>query len=307
MLTRQTILYFIVTSLMVVMTNQVTAEPLIVASKMDTEGALLGNIIADVLALHGLTIDRRIMLGPTKSLREDILAGTIDIYPEYTGNGALFFGDRQSDPAWKDPTKGYELIANLDKIKNHLIWLTPAPANNDWVIAIRNDLPRFPSTHCMGDFARYVNSGGRVKLEGSIEFIKSPAALPAYEDTYGFYLSAGQLQTTASGDTALTLHDAAEQVSGINAAMTYGTDGQISALGLIALCDDKHAQVIYSPAPVIREAVLEAHPEIAAELRAAFAPLTTETLRSLNAEIAVNGEDAATVATSYLRSVHIEP
>ena len=52
-------------------------------------------------------------------MRSAILAGQIDIYPEYTGNGALFF-HREDDPAWKDASKGYAEIAALDKTQNHL-------------------------------------------------------------------------------------------------------------------------------------------------------------------------------------------
>ena len=106
----------------------------------------------------------------------------------------------------------------------------------------------------------------------------------------------------SGGNTAATLRAAAEGISGVNAAMAYGTDGAIAALGLVALCDDKHAQVVYAPAPVIREATLAAHPAIAPALDRVFATLTRENLQRLNARIAVDGEDARAVAKDYLRS-----
>ena len=99
---------------------------------------------------------------------------------------------------------------------------------------------------------------------------------------------------------------AAEGTSGVNAAMAYGTDGALAALGLTALEDDKGAQVVYAPAPVVREAVLQ-HPEIAKLLDPVFATLTLETLQQLNAKIAVEGEDAAAVATAYLTSKQFLP
>jgi osmoprotectant transport system substrate-binding protein len=89
--------------------------------------------------------------------------------------------------------------------------------------------------------------------------------------------------------------------------MAYGTDGELAALGLVALCDDKAAQVVYGPAPVLREAVAAEHPEIAAWLDPVFASLTLETLQELNARIAVGGEDAAAVARDYLKSKHFLP
>ncbi len=113
---------------------------------------------------------------------------------------------------------------------------------------------------------RYLAAGGRFKLAASAEFVESPAALPAFEATYGFHLRADQLLTLSGGNTAATLRAAAEGISGVNAAMAYGTDGELAALGLTALCDDKGAQIVYAPAPVVREAVLDQHPEIAAAL-----------------------------------------
>jgi osmoprotectant transport system substrate-binding protein len=282
------------------------AGPVVVASKIDTEGALLGNMIAAVLAGNGIAVERKTQLGPTNIVRAAILAGQIDVYPEYTGNGAVFF-HRESDPAWKHAADGYALIKGLDLAANHLVWLPPAPANNTWVIAIRKDLPRFPARHCLGDLKTYVDEGGAFKLAASAEFVETPSALPAFEETYGFHLRADQLLTLSGGNTAATLRAAAEGTSGVNAAMAYGTDGELAALGLLALCDDKGAQVVYAPAPVVREVVLQEHPEIPNLLDPVFASLTLERLQEMNARIAVGGEEAASVASEYLRAQHFLP
>jgi osmoprotectant transport system substrate-binding protein len=58
---------------------------------------------------------------------------------------------------------------------------------------------------------------------------------------------------------------------------------------------------------VVRRAVIEQHPEIAAALAPAFASLSLETLQTLNARIAVAGEDAGAVAADYLKSKHLLP
>jgi osmoprotectant transport system substrate-binding protein len=276
--------------------------PVVVASKSDTEGALLGQLIATVIAAQGIAVERRIELGPTNIVRAAILAGQIDVYPEYTGNGALFF-HREGDPAWNDAAKGYALVAALDRQANHLIWLTPAPADNTWVIAIRKDLPGMPPHPCVGDLAAYLKGGGRLRLAASAEFVESPAALPAFEAAYGFHLSGDELLTLSGGNTAATLRAAAEGISGVNAAMAYGTDGAIVALGLVSLCDDKHAQTVYAPAPLFRAAVLDVHPDIAPALDRVFQTLSRERLQELNARIAVAGEDARVVADDYLKSM----
>jgi osmoprotectant transport system substrate-binding protein len=279
------------------------ASPVAVASKIDTEGALLGNMILSVLAAHDIPVRNRLQLGPTNIVRAAILAGQIDVYPEYTGNGALFFHG-ETDPIWKSRQGGYGEIAKLDLVRNHLVWLTSAPANNTWVIAVRKDLARQAHLATMSDFARYVNGGGQIKLAASAEFVESPSALPAFEASYGFRLSDRQLLTLSGGNTSATLRAAAEGMSGVNAAMAYGTDGAIAALGLVALEDDKRAQIVYAPAPVIREATLQQYPQIAGLVDPVFASLTLSTLQRLNAKIAVDGEDAGAVAVAYLKSKH---
>ena len=285
----------------------VASDAIVVASKIDTEGALLGSMIAAALEAKGLPVERKIQLGPTNIVRAAILAGQIDLYPEYTGNGAFFF-HRESDPVWKDAGKGYAAIRDLDRAANHLVWLTPAAAaNNTWVIAIRNDIAGFPARKCLDQLAAYLARGGRFKLAASAEFVESPAALPAFEATYGFQLRADQLLTLSGGNTAATLRAAAESTSGVNAGMAYGTDGAIAALGLTALCDDKGAQIVYLPTPVVREAVLDRYPEIVAILGPIFPSLSLTTLQKLNARIAVEGEEARAVASDYLKSHHLVP
>jgi osmoprotectant transport system substrate-binding protein len=279
---------------------------IVIASKIDTEGALLGNMILALLEAHGLKVTNKLQLGPTNIVRAAILSGQIDIYPEYTGNGAFFF-HLEDDPAWKNWGEGYALVERLCREKNQLVWLSPAPANNTWVIAVRKDLAQRYGLRSMDDFAKYVAEGGRIKLAASAEFVESPAALPAFEATYRFRLSDEQLLTLSGGNTAATLRAAAEQMSGVNAAMAYGTDGALAALGLVALADDKGAQIVYAPAPVMRDAVLQQHPEIRTTLDPVFATLTLETLQRLNAEIAVDGQEAAAVAAAYLKSKHFLP
>ena len=83
--------------------------------------------------------------------------------------------------------------------------------------------------------------------------------------------------------------------------------GGVEPLHLTALCDDKGAQIVYAPAPVVRQAVLDEHPDIAVALDPVFASLSLETLQALNARIAVAGEDAGAVAADYLKQKHFLP
>ncbi|EEC7125150.1 ABC transporter substrate-binding protein [Salmonella enterica] len=276
------------------------ASPVTVGSKIDTEGALLGNMILQVLEGHGVKTVNKIQLGTTPVVRGAITAGELDIYPEYTGNGAFFFKD-ENDPAWKNAKQGFEKVKKQDAEQNKLVWLTPAPANNTWTIAVRQDIAEKNKLSSLADLSRYLKEGGTFKLAASAEFIERADALLAFEKAYDFTLNQNQLLSLAGGDTAVTIKAAAQQTSGVNAAMAYGTDGPVAALGLQTLSDPKGVQPIYAPAPVVRESVLQAYPQIADWLQPVFASLDEKTLQQLNAKIAVEGLDAKKVAADYLR------
>lgn len=274
-------------------------DKVVVASKLDSEGALLGQMIQLVLEKAGVPVESRLQLGPTRIVRTALLAGEIDIYPEYTGNGA-FFHDKPDDPVWKTAQGAYDTVKKLDAEKHGLVWLDRAPANNTWLIATRGDLARQEKLATMDDFAALTKKPGAVKLAGSAEFVESPAALPSFEKVYGFMLPRDQIVVLPGGDTAVTMRAAAQGISGVNAAMVYGTDGAIAALDLVVMSDSKGAQIVYEPAPVIRKAVLDKHPGIAAPLAKVFGSLSLNALQSLNAKIAVEGRTPRDVAQRYL-------
>jgi osmoprotectant transport system substrate-binding protein len=277
-----------------------TRNKVVVGSKIDTEGALLGHLILIALEQAGVPVENRLQLGPTKIVRSALVSGEIDLYPEYTGNGAFFF-NRENDPAWKQAQSAYELVKSLDLDANKLVWLDRAPANNTWLIAVRGDLARRERLATMDDFAQLAKRGGAIKLAGSAEFVESPAALPSFERTYGFTLPRDQIVVLPGGDTAVTMRAAAQQVSGVNAAMVYGTDGAIAALDLVAMEDTKGAQIVYEPAPVVRAAVLDKHPTIKPTLSRIFATLSLNQLQALNAQISVEGQQPRDVALRYLQ------
>ncbi|WP_313602882.1 ABC transporter substrate-binding protein [Rhizobium sp.] len=272
----------------------------VVSSKIDTEGGVLGNIILSVLKANNIEATDRIQLGATPVLRKAITAGEIDIYPEYTGNGAFFF-EKADDPAWKDPTQAYETVRKLDLDANKIVWLTPSPANNTWGIAVRQDVAEGNKLKTLSDFGKFIAGGGEIVLAASSEFVNSAAALPAFQTTYGFKLKPEQLITLSGGDTAATIAAAANQTNGTNAAMVYGTDGGIAPSGLVVLDDDKKVQPVYQPAPIIRQAALEKNPKIAELLKPVFEKLDLVTLQDLNGRVQVGGEPAKTVAEDFLK------
>lgn len=292
----------LVASLSLVTLSHASAnDPVVVSSKIDTEGAVLGELIIQTLERNGIATENRLQLGATNVVRTALTTGEIDIYPEYTGNGAFFFDMADSD-VWKDPEQAYQTVREQDA-KNGLVWLTPASANNTWAMSIREDVASEHNLKTLDDLAAYIADGGDFKFAASAEFVESAQALPAFQEAYGFNLMADQLLVLSGGNTAATMRAAAQQTSGVNGAMTYGTDGGLNALGLVVLEDTRGVQPVYQPAPVVRESVLDAYPDIEPLLEEVFSTLDEVTLQELNANVAVNGLSADQVANDYLDSL----
>ncbi|KAA2212269.1 glycine betaine ABC transporter substrate-binding protein OsmF [Teichococcus oryzae] len=301
-LCRRTILATLALPMLLPRTGHGQDRPLVIGSKLDTEGALLGEMMAQLLEARKVAVQRRLQLGPTRILRQALLAGEIDLYPEYTGNGAFFF-QMEDDPAWHDPRQAAAKVRQLDAERNKVVWLEPAAANNTWAIAIRRDLAKSAGLATLADLPAHLGRNGRFKLAASAEFVESPAALPAFQKAYGFTLPPERLLVLSGGDTAVTMRAAAEQLNGVNAAMVYGTDGAIAALDLQVLGDPKGAQIVYQPAPVLRQEAAERLPQMGEWMRPLFASLSLETLQTLNSRIVVEGQAAPRVATAHLRGL----
>ncbi|WP_298450462.1 ABC transporter substrate-binding protein [uncultured Marinobacter sp.] len=291
---------------LVFVTGAVSAqEPVVVSSKIDTEGSVLGQMILQRLESANIAVENRLQLGSTSIVRSAIKAGEIDLYPEYTGNAAFFYGKADS-PVWKDAAKAYSTAAELDLEAEDIVWLTPANANNTWAMSVRGDLAEKHNLNTLEDLADYINAGKPFKFAASAEFVESASALPAFQEAYGFNLTSDQLLILSGGNTAATLRAAAIDSNDVNGAMAYGTDGGLNALGLKVMEDTKGVQPVYQPSPIIRGSVLKEYPQIRPLLKPVFESLNLETLQALNAKVAVEGAPAAAVARDYLESLDLD-
>ena len=275
-----------------------------VGSKLDAEARILGQMIRLVLENAGFKVNDRTRLGGTDITRKALLAGEIDVYPEYTGTAISNFFKGQKIPAnaASNASLSYATVKSLDKKLNDVEWLMKAPANNTFAVAIPKTLSEKEKIVSVADLAAYVKRGGAVKMVGSQEFFDRDDAFKAFEKTYGFTLKPEQKVVIAGATTAQTESAAAKGTDGANAAMAYGTDGSLAALGLVVLSDPKGAQPVYQPAPIFRGKVLRDHPEIRKLLDPVFVTLSAPVLQSLNVQVDLQGKDPLDVARTYLQS-----
>lgn len=276
-------------------------KPVTIATMLDSEGSVLGQIILQVLNANGIETIDRINFGTPDILRSALENNEVDLVVDYTGSGQYYHPEDATDTSiWNDPVKGYEFTAELDFEKNNIVWLTPSPANNTESIAVRREFSETNNITDMAQLAAYINAGNEFKLIAASSFVENPMGLLGYEEAYGFKLTNDQIIALSSGNTAEMLKALAEKTNGVNASLVYGTDGALDKLDLVVLDDPKHIPPVYLPAPVIRKEVLDMYPEIEMLLKPIFESLTLEVLQNLNAQVAYDGKDAAEVARTYL-------
>jgi osmoprotectant transport system substrate-binding protein len=271
-----------------------------VATYIDAEGELLGNIIMIMLQENGIQVVDKTKLGTPDVCRKALLQGEVDVLVAYTGSGLYWFNDNDLK-TWKDPVKGYEKVKQLDKEKNDIYWLTPAPANNTYRICTTKELAEKYNLKDMSDFARYVNEGNPVKLICDQAWADDVEGLKSMERAYGFKLNKDQLITLSHGNTAEMLKALANGTNGVNFSECYTTDGQIDDLGFVVLDDPKNTQLAYLPAALVRGEIYKAYPEMEEILKPVFESLTDDVLRALNKQIAYEGKSGKDVAMSYLK------
>jgi osmoprotectant transport system substrate-binding protein len=187
-------------------------ERAVVSSKIDTEGALLGNMILLALEAVGVPAANRLQLGPTRIVRAALLAGEVDIYPEYTGNAAFFFG-MEDDPAWRSGASAHETAARLDAQANNLGLARPRPGEQHLGHrgARRRRAPgRAPDDGGLrrGRAARRAEARGLGRVRGK------PGGAARLRARLRLRMPRRRVVVLPGGETAATLSAAAQNVSG---------------------------------------------------------------------------------------------
>ena len=108
-------------------------QTIIVGSKNFTESVLLGEIIAQRLVSAGCTVDRKLDLGGTLVCDKAILAGDLDVYPEYSGTALTAILKR---PITSDRAAVMRDV-QTEYAKRGLNWGPPLGFENTFAIIVR--------------------------------------------------------------------------------------------------------------------------------------------------------------------------
>jgi osmoprotectant transport system substrate-binding protein len=267
-----------------------------VGSKNFTEQLVLGKMAVILLKSAGADVTDLTNIPGSASARYAQVDGQVDLQWEYTGTAWIsYLGHTKPIP---DEQKQYEAVRDEDLEENGLVWLEPAPMNNTYGFATPKEtldelgitklsqvqeLPAEQRTFCVESEFKNRNDGFEPMLE-------------AYDLRLGADVPSGNVKTLATG----AIYAATDQGE-CNFGEVFTTDGRIKALDLVVLEDDRTFFPAYNVAPVIREELVDAHPEVEELFGPVAEELTDEVLLDLNARVDVDGETPTEVAEAWLQ------
>ncbi len=264
-----------------------------VSSKAWTEQLILGTMTLQYLEAKGYEVEDRTGLGDTQMLRPALHSGEIDTYWEYTGTALMV---NLKSEVITDPQECYDTVKKWDAETNNVTWLDPSDANNTYVLMVRDEFASDNGLETLSDLATYIKDGNDVTFGSNINFLERADGIAGVEALYGFKFNEDMIKSMSSGLTYEALKNGQ-----LDVAMGFGTDGRIPAMNLKVLKDDKMFFPVYNPAPIIRQEVLDAYPDLAADLNALVAVLTDEVLQEMNKLVDVEQLEPEEVAETFLR------
>jgi glycine betaine/choline ABC-type transport system substrate-binding protein len=265
-------------------------DRIVVGSKNFTEQLVLGEMFAQMIeARTHLAVERRFYLAGTFICHQAILAGRIDLYPEYTGTALTAV---LKEPPGRDKQEVYRRVQQGYESRFGLTVGPPLGFDDTFAMVIRGEDARKLNLHTLSQAAAYTP---RWRAGFGYEFMERPDGYKGLVATYGLRFAEAPRIMDLGLITRALKERQVDMIAGNN------TDGLIPALDLFVLEDDRHYFPPYEGVAVMRQAMLKTHPEVEVALDQLAGAIVDEDLRRLN--YAVDGEhrDVAAVVRSFLR------
>lgn len=260
-----------------------------VGSKNFTEQNILGEILATwVERTADIPVRRRLHLGGTFICHRALVAGEIDAYVEYTGTAFTAILEK---PPVSDPDSVYRAVRLEYGRRWELEWLSPLGFENTFAILVRRRTADSLGLRTLSDAVPHAR--GWTPGFG-YEFAEREDGLRGLQRTYGLEFA----RPPRLMDLQLTYRALA--AGEVDLIAGNSTDGQIEALDLVQLEDDRGYFPPYHAAPVVRGAALERHPGLREALEALAGRIDTREMRRLNRAVDVEGRDYRAVAREWV-------
>jgi len=261
------------------------APPIRVGSKNFTEQVVLGELAARALEAEGLKVDRRLDLGGTFLCQRALVAGELDLYPEYTGTAfAAILKEKPTSDAAKVRARVTEEYAR----RWNLVWAPPLGFENTFALVMRGDDARRLGIARISDLAAHPE----LRPGFGYEFLERADGYPGLAAAYGL----GFRSRPAQMDLGL-LYSALAQ-GRVDVVAGSSTDGPIATMHLAVLDDDRHYFPPYEAAFVVREPVWK-DPRVRRALERLSGAISADAMRAMNAAVD-GGRRPADVSAEFL-------
>ena len=266
------------------------ANRIVVGSKNFTEQLILGEMFAQVIeARTHLPVERRFYLAGTFICQQAILAGRIDIYPEYTGTALTAVLKQQPSG---DKQEVYRRVKQDYESKFGLSVGPPLGFDDTFAMVIRGEDARRLHLKTLSQAAAFTPQW---RAGFGYEFMERPDGYKGLVASYGLRFA----EAPRIMDLGLITRALKDRQVDLIAA--NNTDGLIPALDFVVLEDDHHYFPPYEAVAIMRGEILKNHPEVGALLEALAGTISDEDMRRMN--YAVDGEhrDPTVVVKEFLR------
>lgn len=262
-----------------------------VGSKDFTESNVVAEIYALALEDAGYEVER-VMNISGSVIHTSLVNDEIDLYPEYTGTGLLSI--LQMDPL-TDPDEVYNTVKDEYEKQFSITWLDYAQANDGQGLFISTKVAEELGIKTISDLQAHASE---IRFASQGEFDQREDGLPGLIKVYGEF----NWESSKVYDNGLKYEVVENDEADV--APAYTTEGQLAQTDKFTLLeDDKQAWPPYNLAPVVRDNVLEANPDIADVLNKVSAAIDTATITELNARVDVDKEEYEDVAAEFYESI----
>ncbi|KAF0249089.1 MAG: glycine betaine ABC transporter substrate-binding protein [bacterium] len=133
----QKLIFLVLLVVLLVPACQSPKTAIVIGSKNFTESIILAELFAQhIESVTGQSVTRKFNLGGTIVCHQALVAGQINIYPEYTGTALMAV---LQQPAETNPQKVYESVKKVYETKFNATLSKPLGFNNTFAILIRSE------------------------------------------------------------------------------------------------------------------------------------------------------------------------
>lgn len=262
-----------------------------VGSKDFTENLIVAELYALALEDAGYNVER-VMNIAGSIVHTSIVNDEIDLYPEYTGTGLISV--LQLSPM-TDADEVYQTVKEEYEKQFKLVWLDYAQANDSQGMFISK---RVSDQYGIKTISDLQANASKLRFASQGEFDEREDGMPGLEKVYGKF----DWKSSTVYDNGLKYQIVDNNEADV--APAYTTEGMLADTEkFVLLEDDKHMWPPYNLAPVVREEILTANPEIEKILNRVNTSLDTETITALNAKVDIDKEEVEDVAAEYWESI----